>query len=122
MDAFSGWIAVNRVHRESRQADRDVLCAAFVRSGVADPLAGVGDDGLSRDDVERPILVFHAEGTLEDNCELVEGRSLARFEPAGGAAHVGNAGGGGLGVDEADVFVDELGFVAGGLDAGRMRD
>ena len=122
MDAFSGWIAVNRVHRESRQADRDVLCAAFVRSGVADPFTGVGDDRLPGGNLERSVLVFDAESALENHAELVERRSLARLQPSGGAMHVGDAGGSGLRVDAPDVFVDELGFVAGGWDAGRLRD
>jgi hypothetical protein len=44
-------VPVHRFHRERRQADGDVLGALFLWRGVADPLAGVGDDGLSGGDV-----------------------------------------------------------------------
>src|SRR5690606_19495004 len=48
--------------------------------------------------------------------------TLAGLLPAAGAAHVGDARGGCLAVDAADVLVDELGFVAGGFDAGGVGD
>jgi len=54
---------------------------------------GVGDDGLSGSDVEGTIFVFDAKRAFEDDGEFVEGGSLAGFEPSGGAAHVGDAGG-----------------------------
>jgi len=115
-------IAVDGFHGESRKADRDVFGAVFVGSGVTDPFAGVGDDGLSGGDVERTILMFDAKRAFENDGEFVEGGSLAGFEPSTGAAHVRDAGRCGLGVDASDVFVDELGFVAGGLDASGLRD
>ena len=62
-------------------------------SGVADPLAGVGNYGLSGGDVDRSVLVFYAQRAFEDDGELVEGGSLTGFEPSGGTAHVGYAGG-----------------------------
>ena len=113
---------MDRVRGECGEADRNVFGAAFVGSGVADPFTRVHDDGLSGGDVERPTLVFNPKHALQDDGALVEGRSLARFQPSGGAAHVGHAGGRGLGVDASDVFVDEFGLVAGGLDAGGLRD
>jgi hypothetical protein len=117
-----GLVAVDGVHGEGGEADGDIFGAAFVRSGVTDPFTGVSDDGLSGSDVEGSGFVLDVEGAFEDYGEFVEGRSLAGFEPSGGAAHVSDAAGGGLGVDTSDVFVDELGFVAGGLDAGGLRD
>jgi len=119
---LSRLIAVDGVHGKGRETDRDVFCAAFVGSGVADPLAGLGDDGLSGEDVERTILVFNVESAFKDNGELVEGRGLPRLEPSSGAAHVSDASGRGLGVDASYVFIDEFWFVAGGLDACRLRD
>ncbi len=110
------------VHGKRWEADGDVFGAAFVGSGVTDPFAGVGDDGLSGGDVERARFVLDAEGAFEDDGELVEGGSLAGLEPSGGAAHVGDAGGGSLGIDAPNVFVDELGFVAGRLDARGLGD
>ncbi len=113
---------MNGVHGEGGEADSDVFCATFVGSGVADPFAGVGDDGLSGGDVERAILVLDAESAFEDDGEFVEGGGLTGLEPSGGAAHVGDAGGCGLGVDASDVFVDEFGLVAGGLDTSGLLD
>ncbi len=110
------------IHGEGWETDRDVFGSAFVGSGVADPFAGVGDDGLSGGDVEGSIFVFHVQGAFQDDGELVEGGGLAGLAPSRGAAHVGDAGRGCAGVDASDVFVDELGFVAGGLDAGGVRD
>jgi hypothetical protein len=54
--------------------------------------------------------------------DLIELGRLAGLEPSLRAAHVGDAGGGGFGVDASDVFVDEFGLVAGGLNAGGLRD
>ena len=115
---------MDRFHREGWEADGDVFGASFLRGGVADPLAGVGDDGLSGGDVEgtdRSIRtsVLDAQQSLEHNRELGELWSLAGFEPALRAAHVGDAGASCLGVDAADVFVDKFGLVAGGLNARR---
>src|SRR5579863_2014756 len=80
------------------------------------------DDGLSSGDVDRAILVFHVERAFEHDGEFVECRSLAGLEPSGGTAHVGNASGGGIGVDPPDVFIDEFWFVACGLDASGLGD
>jgi hypothetical protein len=48
-------------HGESWEAYRDIFGAAFVGSGVTDPLAGVRDYGLSGGDFKRSALVFDAE-------------------------------------------------------------
>src|ERR1043165_942755 len=37
-------VPVDGLHRERRQADCDVLCAAFLRSRVTNPLTGVRND------------------------------------------------------------------------------
>jgi hypothetical protein len=97
---------VDGLHGEGGQADGDVFSAAFLGSGVANPLAGIGDYGLSGGDVDGTIFVFDVQRAFEDDGELVEGGSLARLEPSGRAAHVGYAGGGSFGVDTADVFVE----------------
>ena len=87
------FVTVDGFHGEGGEADGDVFGAAFVGSGVADPLAGVGNYGLSGGDVDRSVLVFYAQRAFEDDGELVEGGSLTGFEPSGGTAHVGYAGG-----------------------------
>jgi len=90
---LSGLVAVDGFHGEGGEADGYVFGAAFVRSRVADPLAGVGDYGLSGGYVEGAVFVFYVQRAFEDDGELVEGGSLAGLEPSGGAAHVGYAGG-----------------------------
>jgi hypothetical protein len=116
------FVAVHRIHGKCGQADGDIFRAGFVGRGVANPLAGVGDDGLPGGDVERAGFVLDTKDAFENDGELVEGWGLAGLQPSCRAAHVGNAGGGSLGVDASDVFVDELGFVAGGLDASGLCD
>ena len=110
-------VSVHGFHGEGGEADGDVFGAAFLGCGVTDPFAGVGDDGLSGGDVEGAALVFDAQQALQHDREFVELGRLAGFEPALRAAHVSHAGRGSFGVDAANVFVDELRFVAGRLDA-----
>jgi hypothetical protein len=66
--------------------------------------------------------VFDAHGAFENEGVFVELGRLAWFDPAAGAAHVGYADALGSAVDAADVFVDELGFRAGGGYAGGFVD
>ena len=40
-------VAVNCLHRESRQTDGNILCATLSRGGILDPLAGMCDDRLA---------------------------------------------------------------------------
>jgi hypothetical protein len=121
------FVPVDGFHGERGQADCDVFSAAVLWRGVADPLAGVGDDGLSGGDVEGSgcsvsAFVFDSQQSFQHDGEFVELGSLTGFEPALRAAHVGDAGGGRLGVDATDVLVDEFGLVAGGGDAGGLCD
>ena len=113
---------MDALHRKCRKAHRDVFRATFLRRGIADPLAGVGYDGLSGVDVQHAAFMLDAEHSFQHDGELVELGSLAGLEPSLRAAHVGDAGGGGFRVDAADVFVDEFGFVAGGLDSRGLGD
>src|SRR5271154_2635252 len=92
-ERFSGLVAVDGVHREGGEADGYVFGAAFVGSGIADPLAGVGDYGLSGGYVEGAFFVFFVQRAFQDDGEFVEGGGLPGFEPSGGAAHAGYAGG-----------------------------
>jgi hypothetical protein len=115
-------VAVHCAHRERREADGDVFGAAFAWCRIANPFAGVGDDGLSRGDVDRgglPIRlsVFDAKCAFQHNGELVKFGGLAGLGPSRRTAHVGDAGCGRVAVDASDVFVNELRFVAGGLNA-----
>jgi hypothetical protein len=111
-----------RFHRERGEADGDIFRAALIRCRIANPFAGLGDDSLSRDNIEGAglairISVFDAQRALQHNGELVEVGSLAGFSPSRRAAHVGDAGSGSLCVDASDILVDQLRFVARGLDA-----
>ena len=118
------FVPVHRLHRECGQADGDVFGAAFLRCGVAHPLAGVGDDRLSGVDVEQSSVpsVLDPQHSFQHDREFVELGSLAGLEPSLRAAHVGDAGGGSFRVDAADVFVDEFGLVAGGLNSRGLWD
>jgi hypothetical protein len=110
------------LHGEGWQADGYVFGTAFLGSGVADPFIGMSDHGLSGGYVDRSVFVFDVQRAFQDNGELVEGGRLAGLLPSRGTAHVGHAGGRSLRIDTSDVFIDELGFGAGGLDPGRLRD
>ncbi len=82
----------------------------------------MSDDCLSGMDVERPALVLDSQRSLQNDGELVELGSLPGLKPSLRAAHVGDAGSRCLGVYASDVFVDDLGFVSGGLNARGLRD
>ena len=84
-------VAMHRLHRESRQAYRDVFGAAFGGSGILDPLTAVGDDGLAGRDVQFAVFVFYPKRAPEDDGEFVELRSLSGLFPALRTAHVGDA-------------------------------
>ena len=118
---------MDRRHGERGKTDGNVFGAAFVRSGVPDPFCGVGDDGLAGGYVERGglsfrISVFDAQHTFQHDSEFVELGSLAGFNPSSGAAHMGHTGRRGLGINAANVFVNQFGFVAWGRDACGLRD
>lgn len=85
---------------------------------VADPLSRGGVNGLSGPHFERAALKLHAQHSFQDDGELVKFRRLAWFHPSTGTAHVGDAQARFRGIHMADKFVDQLGFIAGGGDAG----
>ena len=74
------------LHREGRQAHRDVLGAAFMGRGVPDPLPGVRDDGLPGLHVQGTAFVLDPKGSFQNNCELVELGGLSGFKPSVGTA------------------------------------
>jgi hypothetical protein len=80
------------------------------------------DDGLPSRDFQSALFVLDAQPTLQNNREFVELGRLAGLDPSLGAAHVRHAGRGGFGIDAADVFVDQLGFVACRLNPSGLRD
>ena len=89
-------VAMNGGRREGGCADGDVLGSAFVRSGVLNPLAAVGDDGLSGGDIEGSRFVLDSQRAFEDDREFVELGSLAGLLPSLRTAHVGHAQRGGF--------------------------
>jgi len=108
---------MNGLHGKCGQADSDVLGAIFVRSGVLDPFARMGDNSLARFHLQRTRFVLDAQGALQHDRELVEDRSLAGLDPTRWATHMRDAGGSCFRVNTSDVFVDELWFVARSLNS-----
>ena len=110
-------VSMHGLHREGGDTDGDVFGAFGARSGVLDPFAGVGDYGLAGFHFQSSAIVSDFERSLQHDGELVEIRLLPGFDPSLRAAHVGDADGGSCGVYAADVFINQLGLVAGGLNA-----
>lgn len=77
---------------------------------------------LSSIDVDLARLRLHAQRALQHDGELVELGLLTGLNPSLRTAHVGDADRSVFGVYAADIFVNELGLVAGGGDARRLRD
>src|SRR3954447_47912 len=82
----------------------------------------MGDHSLTGSDVKRALLVLTAQHSLQHNRELVKGWRLAGLDPSTRTAHVGYAGRRRLRIHAPNVFVDELGLVACGLDTCGCRD
>ena len=84
-----------------------------------DPFAGMGDYCLARLYFKFATRVAHSKASLQDNGVFLEFRCLAGLLPAGGAAHVSDAETAFTSVEPPDVFIDDFGHVACGLDACR---
>src|SRR2546429_9840837 len=78
-DIVASVVAVHRLGRERRQADRHVLGA--VGRAVAHSLAGTRVDGLARADLQPPTVVLDDEAAPEHERVLVEVRGLGRVPP-----------------------------------------
>ena len=104
--------------RERGQTDGDVFCA-FVGSGVLDPLAGTGYDGLTGYNVEASITMANAPTSAKDDGLFLEFRSLTRLFPPGRAVHVGHAQSRLRVAHAAHILVDDLGQIARSLHTGR---
>ena len=83
---------------------------------------GAGMPNYPSGDVHETILMREAEGAFQHDCEFVELRFLAGFNPAARAAHVGHAEARLTGVHPANEFIDQFWFVTRGSDAGRGGD
>src|SRR5260370_35606832 len=88
-------VAMHRLRRESRQANRDVFGAAGKWSRVADPFAAGRDDGLPGRHIQFPGFMLHPQRAPQDYGELTKFRSRARFLPPFRTCHTGNAVAGG---------------------------
>src|SRR5437773_495476 len=73
-------VSVHEGGREGRDADGDVLRP--LRRAVAHPLTLPRDHGLARPDVDRALLVLHAQRPAEHQRVLVELGPLAGLAPA----------------------------------------
>ena len=113
---------MNGVRRERRQADRDILRAAGQGRGIANPFSAVRDDGLARLHIEVPMLMVDAEGAVQDQRVLIEVRSLSRFLPPLGTAHVSYTDARRLRVHAPDIFIDEFGSGSSGLDTSGLSN
>ena len=115
-------VAVYGFHREGWKANCNVLGATVFRRRVLHPLSSMRDDGLPGSHVESSGLVRNPQQSCEHHGEFVELRRLPGLKPSFGTPHVRDTGGGGSGIHAPDVFVNELGLVAGGSDASGLGD
>jgi hypothetical protein len=116
------FVAVDGFHGECGYTNGDVFRSTLRRSRVPPPLTRMRDHGLSGVNVERPLPVLDPQHSLQHNREFVELRGLAGLDPSFGTAHMCDAAGRRLGIDAANVFVNELGLIPCGLDASWLRD
>src|SRR5947208_12863963 len=119
-DIVASVVAVHRLRRERRQADRHVLGA--VGRAVAHALAGTRVDGLAWADLQTPAVVLDDEATCEHERVLVEVRCLSGFRPPGRTRHPRDADGGFARRGAADELIDPLRQVARRLDHRRPTD
>src|SRR5689334_11049156 len=80
---------MDRIRRERREADRDVLGA--LRRGVADPFAAADQDRLAGAHLELTGLALHAQRAVEHHRVLVEVPTLSGLGPAGRRSHARDA-------------------------------
>src|SRR5258707_3767875 len=102
-----------------RQAYRDIF-RGLIRSGILYPFPGMGQYGLAGRDIERSILMLHAQLATNHDCVLFEFRRLSWLLPSGGAAHVRNADAVVFRIYAAKKFVDDLGHVTRCLNTSRL--
>ena len=97
---------MNGVDRKRRQADRDVFGA--LGRAVANPLAGLRDNGLAGFYMSRSAFVLDYHFARQHQREFLEIGALAWLGPSGGTAHVRDAGMRIAGIDAANVFIEDL--------------
>lgn len=113
---------MNRIGRKGRKTHGDVLGAFGHGAAVADPLAGMGDDGLAGVHVEYAALMFDTQHASNDDGDFLELGTLAGLFPALGGYHTGNAHGAMAGIHAPGIFLDGLRLVARRGDDGRAID
>jgi len=82
----------------------------------------MGDHGLTCVHVDRAAAMLDPQGATQHHRKFFKFRGLAGLLPTSGAAHMGDDGCVGGGIDSSDIFIDQLGFVAGGLDPCGLGD
>jgi hypothetical protein len=82
----------------------------------------MGDHSLACVYVNHAVALLDPQGAVQHHGKFFKFRGLAGFLPASGAAHMGDAGCAGGGIYSSDIFVNQLGFVASGLDPRRLGD
>ena len=103
-------------------ADSEVLRTSFERSRVAHPFIRRALHGLPRRNFDHSVFMLHAQCSANHNGYLGERRPLPRLVPALGRTHMSNRNVAAAGVYATDIFVDDLRFVPGGLNALRCFD
>src|SRR5688572_14732428 len=109
-------VPMHRIGREGRQANRNVFSAPLFRGTVLNPFPAMRNDGLPSAHLEGLVSSLDAKHALQNNRELIKLRFLTRLYPTCRTLHACNAGRGGLAVHAANVLLDDLRLVAGGLD------
>lgn len=113
---------MNRLWRECRQADGDIFRAVRKWRAVLHPFSCLSDHCLPGADIQRALLMRHAQRALEHNREFVKLWFLPRLDPSLGTAHVSDTEASFAAVHAANVFIDQLGFVTRGSNASRFCD
>src|SRR5689334_17033251 len=113
---------MNGLWRKRGQTYGDVFGAFRLWRAVLHPFPGASDHCLPGVHIQRAIPVRHAQRASEHNRELVELRSLTRFNPSARTAHVSHAQARLAAVHAADVLVDEFRFIACGCDSSWFGD
>ena len=115
-------ISVDCLNGECGYTNRNILGPVFTRRTVPDPLAGMGDDRLSRLHLKVPTGMLNPQRASEHEGIFLESRGLSRLDPSGRALHMGNTDARCFCVYATDMLKDDLRLIAGSLDFCGGRD
>jgi hypothetical protein len=113
---------MHRIRRKRREADRHILGAVRFRSTVADPFPCGCHNRLSGAHVEGAAFVLDTQRASENDRDLLELGSLARFLPSAGGDHPRDADAGMACVYATGVLLNTLGLGSNRLNDRRCGD